>query len=540
MTQTISQNIINAFRRAEATRRPYESVFAQLSKYYAPYRDDFIGSFPRTHSTRAAPRSDLFDTEGANAAEQLAATICSGLINYADPWFNIQALDPSLAEDVSVRRFLEQATLIMRAAINETSANFYSVAHEFILDLVVYGNAGMYVDENTSNNSIRFSIVPCAALYFSEDHTGRVDSVFRLMKMTQRQVVTQWPDCSSELKTQAVNEPDRLITIVHAVFDKSHTDKIVDKRKPYSSYYFPADGEELLSSNGFMEMPYIVARWARRAGDVYGRSPAWTALPDVKQANAIRKTLLETAERMGNPPILVSDDGVLTQVRLVPGQPVVGGLDSISQQPRLQPMMVGGNLPVTQQLLELTHQNIRDRFFIGSLQTYNPNVEKTATEIIEFRREETRLMGPQIGKIQTEMLEPVLIRVRGILQRQGKFPELPEQLAGVNIRLDFTSPLSHLQQYSDIEAIQRTVQSVLPFLQIDPNLMDNFDIDRTFQHIANVNGVPAGVLRSPEEVAQLRASREQQQQAAQMTQGLQMLGDASASFAKANSLINGS
>lgn len=533
-------DVFQYFRDAESIRRPYENVFAQLTRYFSPYRDDFVGSHPRTATnTSNQPRPDLFDTEGANAAEQLASTICSGLINYADPWFNIQASDPNIQGDIPARRFLEEATLLMRSEINQTSANFYASAHEFILDLVIYGNAGLYVSENTKGDGLQFTAIPFASLYFTETAENKVDSVFRLLKMTGRQILNTWPNVSSSLREQLTSELNKTKTVVHGVFGPDYEDLKTASKKSYSSYYFMADCQEILATSGYHEMPYIIGRWVRRAGDVYGRSPAWTALPDVKQANAIKKTMLETAERMGNPPILVSDDGVLTQVRLSPGQPIVGGLDSISQQPRLQPMVVGGNLPVTQQLLELTHQNIRDRFFIGSLQTYNPNVEKTATEIVEFRREETRLMGPQIGKLQTEMLEPILLRVRNILQRQGKFPEIPQQLANVAVKLDFTSPLSHLQQYSDIEAIQRTVQSILPFLQIDPNLMDNFDIDKTFQHIANVNGVPAGIMRSMEEVAQLRQQRQQEQQAMQMAQGMEMLSSANANFAKANALQNG-
>lgn len=540
------KSLLLRFQSAESVRRGYETIYRDLTKYFNPYRDDFINSYgPLGDITSKTVRTDLYNTEGVNAAEQLTSTICNGLINYARPWFAFSVEDVTRNHDVAVRRFLEQATEITAAAINDTCANFYSQAHEFVSDLIIYGTACMYVAEcdKEDDSDVKFCTIPLAEVYITENNYREVDTVFRKTKMTAAQIVLQWPDTVPDKIRQAAERGSTdLFDVLHAVVEREIA-KVsgikTSKKLPYASYYILLDNNHLLSEGGYHEMPYVVARWMRRSGELYGRSPAWTALPDVKRANAVEKTLIETSERIGNPPILMSDDGVITQLRLAPGQPVIGGLDSVTGAPRLQPMMVGGNIPVTLQMLQMLNQGIRDRFFVGVLSSYNPGVEKTATEVVEFQREAARLMGPNVGKIQTEMLEPIVVRVRNILSRKRKLPALPKALVDVSVELEYSSPLAKLQQGSDADAITRTINTMLPFIQADPTLMDAINGEATFQHIAEVNGVVAKLLRSPQELADIKQQRAQQQQLAQTAEVMQQASEAQLNISKAQSLQNG-
>lgn len=531
--------IYSRFEAASRVRIPYENVYRDLTKYFSPYREDFItGSMWDSANTDKKPRSDLYNTEGVNAAEMLVSTICNGLLNFASPWFMFSVKDERLAHDVQVRRFLELATRQVAAAINDTSANFYSHAHEFLSDLIIYGTAVMYIEDH--EDGIKFCARPLAEMYIAEDHYRQVDSVFRKFRMTAAQIIQRWEDkAPDKVKNTAKKSPDDQFEILHCVMKRdvaSISGIETSTKMPYASYYMMYDGKVLLSESGYHEMPYIVARWTRRAGEVYGRSPAWVALPDTKRANAIEKTLLETSERIGNPPILMSDDGVITQLRLAPGQPVIGGLDSMSGQPRLQPMIVGGNIPVTLEMLRKIEQGIRDRFFVGVLSSYNPGVEKTATEVVEYRREESRLMGPNIGKIQAEMLEPIIVRVRNILSRKNALPPLPERLVNTSVELEYTSPLAKLQQSADSDALTRTINTMIPFIQSDPTIMDAIDSDKTMQHIAEINGLPASLMRTADEIAQIRQNRQMQQQAGQTAEALKMASEANLNFSKSASL----
>lgn len=535
-----TNKILRRFKEAERARQPYETVFRDLTKYYLPYREDFI-SFNGTGSfeTTKKPRTELFNTEGANAAVQLASTICQGLINSSQPWFEFSLGHGAGDAPIEIRQFLERATRRVRDAIDETESNFYGQAHSFMTDLVVYGTACMYIEES-EDSDIVFCTRPLAEIYISKNQYHKIDMVFWKTKMTATQVVERWEDTVSPyIRDIAKTRPDETLEVLHACFRRNVAEIngiAIGSKKKYASVYILLRNGEKLSEGGYDDMPYVVAGWETLSGELYSRSPAWVALPDVKRANVMTKTLIETSERMGNPPIMMPDDGVITQMKLAPGQPAIGALDPVSLQPRMQPFMVGGNLPVNLQMLQMINQGIRDRFFVGVLSTYNPGVEKTATEVMEFRREESRLMGPNISRIQAEMLQPIVDRVRNILSRKKQMPALPQALVDISIELQFTSPLARLQQASEADAITRTINTMIPFIQTDPTLMDAIDGEAAFARVAVTNGVPATIMRTADQVKAIKEQRAQQQQLQQTADIMQQASQAQVNIAKANSL----
>jgi hypothetical protein len=64
-------------------------------------------------------------------------------------------------------------------------------------------------------------------------------------------------------------------------------------------------------------------------------------------------------------------------------------------------------------------------------------------------------------------------------------------------------------------AILNTMQALAPLAQIDPRVMMIFDPEQTARELAEINGVPAKVLRTPD---QLKAMDDQQAEAAQAQQ----------------------
>lgn len=534
--------ILTRFKDAERIRLQYENVFKDLTKYYLPYREDFINhSGWNSNTSSKKPRTELYNTEGANAAVQLASTIAQGLMSHAAPWFEFTLGPTKGAVPVEVQQFLEAATVRTRQAIDATEANFYNEAQSFLLDLVVYGTGCMYVGESPdADEDVIFCTKPLAEMYISKDSYNKVDVVFWKTKMTATQVASRWMDTAGEyVMSLAKARPDDQLEVLHACF-KRDIAKIsgiaTSTKKKYASVYILLQNGQKLSEGGYDDMPYVIAGWEEIAGQAYARSPAWVALPDVKRANVMTKTLIETSERMGNPPIMMPDDGVITQMRLAPGQPAIGALDPVTLQPRIQPFQVGGNIPVNLQMIQMVNQGIRDRFFVGVLSTYNPGVEKTATEVMEFRREESRLMGPNIGRIQSQMLQPIVDRVRNILSRKKKLPALPKLLDNISVELQFISPLAKLQTASEADAITRTLTVLTPFLQMDPSLLDAINGEAAFARIALGYGVPASIMRTTEEIAAIKQQRAQQQQLQQAAEVMQQASQAQVNIAKANSL----
>ena len=93
----------------------------------------------------------------------------------------------------------------------------------------------------------------------------------------------------------------------------------------------------------------------------------------------------------------------------------------------------------------------------------------------------------------------------------------PEALmeAQGDFEVEYVSPLNRAQRAEEGVAILRTLEAVAPLAQIDPGVMDIFDPDAIARELAEINGVPAKILRSKEDVMALK---EQQAQAAEAQQ----------------------
>ena len=130
-----------------------------------------------------------------------------------------------------------------------------------------------------------------------------------------------------------------------------------------------------------------------------------------------------------------------------------------------------------------------------------------------------RLLSPVLGRLQAEMLRPLIDRVFNILLRNKKLPEPPEQLQGQTIDIEYVSPLARSQRQGDVQAILRTMEMIAPLSDRLP-VMDHIDPDMLVKDVTDVLGVPRKVLRSDQEIVEIRKSRAEQEQAAMEQQEL--------------------
>ena len=109
-------------------------------------------------------------------------------------------------------------------------------------------------------------------------------------------------------------------------------------------------------------------------------------------------------------------------------------------------------------------------------------------------------------------------------------PELIE--AEGEYRIEYTSPMAKAMRASDGIAIVRTLESVLPLAQVDPGVLDSFDLDEAARELADINGVPAKIVRDAEQVRAMKEGRAQQEQAAALLQAAPAVTGAAANLVK--------
>ncbi|NBQ51384.1 MAG: head-tail adaptor, partial [Marivivens sp.] len=70
-------------------------------------------------------------------------------------------------------------------------------------------------------------------------------------------------------------------------------------------------------------------------------------------------------------------------------------------------------------------------------------------EVVQRTEEKMRLLGPVLGRLQAELLQPMIERVFAVLNRQNKLPAAPAFLNDRDLDIEYVSPLAKAQRQSD-------------------------------------------------------------------------------------------
>lgn len=527
--------LMKRFRELEDQRAHWDSHWEQLAMVIWPDADDF-----RNKRQPGEERAkEVFDATAALALEKFAAAMESLLTPRAQKWHRLKASVEELNKDLEVKEWLDETNRTLFRFRNSPRASFYSQKHEGYKSLGVFGNDCLFVDENPSGG-LRYLNCHVGQIYTDIDQHGRVDTIFRKYPLTAKAAFQKWGDMIPEkigfaLKT----EPFRSFDFLHVVlpriegFDPNRADAL---GMPWAAFDISIEEKHLIAEGGYHEMPYMYSRYTLNPTERYGRSPAMLVLPSVRMLQEMKKTHIRAGHKVADPPLLLFDDGVLgagsNQVKLQSGGMNFGGLDEQGRA-LIKPLITGGRLDITEAMMETERSTINDAFLVTLFQILVDTPNMTATEALLRAQEKGQMLAPTVGRQQSEMLGPQIERELALLNRQGRLRPLPPALleAQGEYDIEYESPATRMQRVEELVGVQRTIEIMAPFVQVDPGALEIFKADEVARLAADIQGVPASVLNTPEELAEIRQARqeavEQQEQQAALQPGAAALKDAS-------------
>jgi hypothetical protein len=500
------------YKTLQTQRSNWEKHWQELADYMLPRKADITKK-----RTQGDKRTELiYDGTAVHAVELLSSSLHGMLTSPSTPWFSMRYRNPALQNDDAANEWLEICIDQMYQAFNRS--NFQQEIHELYYDLVVFGTSAFYVEGD--RDGLRFSTRHIAEVTVAEDQNGKVDTVYRKFKISARAAAQRFGE--ENLPTQMVkdlkDEPHKEHDLVHVVYPRGETKGKIAKSKPVASVYYHLDSKSLISEGGFDDFPFMVPRFVKDSVSTYGRSPAMNALPDVKMVNKMSETTIRAAQKQIDPPLMVPDDGFVLPVRTTPG---ALNFYRTGTRDRLEPLQIGANNPLGLNMEEQRRNAIRQAFYVDQL-LMSQGPAMTATEVLQRNEEKMRLLGPVLGRLQSELLQPLISRSFALLLRNGLLPAAPEQLQGQDIDIEYVSPLAKAQKLTDLQSMLRGFEVMMQVAEIAP-VMDYLDSDKLVQYLVEVTGIPARVIRSDEEVARIRdeQAKAQQEQAAMEQQMMQ-------------------
>lgn len=454
------------------------------------------------------------------ANELLAARMQGALTSPSVRWFSLKTRDQKINELFAVREWLSEVEDRLYLALRQS--NFNQEMGEVYLDLGAFGIGAMLIEENPKEvpgfNGFLFVALAPGTYAIAESATGSVNTLYRFIKMTVAQCVEKFtldalPESWRELYT---NEPDAEKDLIHAI-EPRRVDN--PRRKdalhmPWSSVWVARAEKQILDESGYHEFPAIVPRWAKTSGEVYGRGPGHTALPDIRTLNRTWELSLQGASKSIDPPGFVASDAGITELDQRPGMQ-----NTVEGDPRQAwvPFESGAKMDVANMLKADLENEIRNTFYWDQLQLSSDR-QMTLGEVQRRLEIMQQFLAPTLARLESEGLAPGLNREFNLMWRAGALPPPPPELKGQELDIQYEGPLARSQKATRLAGFQEFTNLVGPMIERNPDVADNLDDDHSFRDLAEVAGLPADYLRNEKERDQKRSVRQQQRELQQKMQ----------------------
>jgi len=112
--------------------------------------------------------------------------------------------------------------------------------------------------------------------------------------------------------------------------------------------------------------------------------------------------------------------------------------------------------------------------------------------VLERGATAARLLGATYGRLQSELLTPLVARCLAILRRRGEIPAI--RVDGREARLTYASPLARVQARADAADTLLFLQSAAA---LGPQATATLDAAAAARWLARTLNAPAEILRSP-------------------------------------------
>ena len=532
------------FQQMMTDRQDYIDWWRKLSDMYAPNRGRFsVDEQPRKQAVR-------FNSRARQIPDDFAAGMKSGLTSPSRPWFTLTLYDTGLAELENVKSWLTEVQDVMQGVM--LRSNLYDQLYDVYKEQGIFGTGALLIEED-DENLLHAQSLTVGSYAIGVNKRGKVNRFCRQFRRTLTQLVDEFGENAlpQELRYRLKEKPDNTRYELRNLIEPSegYLKDDISGRFQYVSYWWLKgySEPEFLRVGGYNEFPVMVPRWRVINDDLYGREQPG----DIGYDDAVSLQLMEIDERDAlkkaiRPPMLAPESLTQGDINDMPGGVTVYYPAMDGHIPAVTPLyqVQFDHRSVAEKRLELT-AHLEEIFYVNLFKMWTSDMRqgRTATEIQAREAEKMFMLGPLIERQMSELLEPLIARVYGILSRAGQFPEPPEELADMEIKIEYMSILANIQKQSAYAGIEQilTTAGIIAQLQSStgttPEVLDKIDGDEIIDQLADMYVVPAGIVLGDDAVAEKRASRQEAEAQAQAQQqelaGIQTMTEAAPKIAGA-------
>ena len=464
--------------------------------------------------------NQIYDSTATQALSVLAAGMMSGMTSPARPWFRLTTGDDDLDAYPPVKVWLDQVSRLMLKIFQ--SSNTYRALHTMYEELGAFGT-GVSIMSDDFRSVIHHHPLTAGEYALTTDWRGDVTTLYREFQKTVSQIVKEFGYKACSPTVQNLYDRGNLeawITLIHAIEPRADRDpsKSDPLNMPWRSVYFEIGGNQqhCLRESGFKRFPVLAPRWVVRGGDIYGESPAMTALGDINQLQHEQLRKAQGIDFQTKPPLQAPTSMKNRDVEMLPGG--ITYVDSANPHGGIRSAFEAQiNLNYLLEDIRDVRDRIRGCFFadLFLMLANQTDTRMTATEVAERHEEKLLMLGPVLERLQNELLDPLIENTFDAIIDAGITPPPPEELQGRPLNVDLIGMLAQAQRAVGTNSIDRFVGNLGAVAEFKPEVLDRFNADRWVEIYSDSLGLDPQIVVPADQAQAIREQRAQAQAQAQ-------------------------
>jgi hypothetical protein len=456
------------------------------------------------------------------------------------PWFHMSPSDDGRTTNNS-KRWLEAAEKTMRRAMYDRASRFTRATKEADHDFSCFGQTVISIRLGRYGDTLLYRCWHLRDVVWMEDDEGIVCLVALKWKPTCRELKRMFGSKVSRQVDQYImqNKPLEQIDCYHIVVASDLFDAEA-KGNQYQSIYYECSHEHLLEQVPTKHNEYIIPRWQTVSGSQYAYSPASVvALPDARLIQSMTGTLVESGERLVNPPLVATKDAIRSDVQAFPG-----GITWVDMEyderlgPALKELTADSRgLPVGMEMQRDTRLLLREYFYLNKLSMPQRGPEMTAYEVGQRVQEYIRGALPIFEPMEADYNGQLCEMTFALMQQHGAFGsplDMPAELQGADFEFKFESPLHDAIEEQKGHKFVEMKSLIAEAMALDQSAVALPDIKVALRDALSGIKVPSNWIRDEISVNDIDLAQKAAAQTAQTMSAVEQSSVAAANYAKAN------
>ena len=364
---------------------------------------------------------------------------------------------------------------------------------------------------------MRLSTRPLAEYCFTCDEDGRPSTIFLERQLSAAQAAKRWGDRIDETLRTALQKLDPSAYQPTSTFvnickpnERWEPSGIVSRGWPFENLWVEGKTNKVLSMGGTRRLRYVIARFWRPTGLVWGMGPTDMAYGPIRCLDKASEIVLKYAAKVMDPSLIAPDDGSYHPLDRSPGSLILARMGA-TDRVKPQYLELTGDHRMTQFLFAHFGMQIARAYMAEVFRVLHDQKQRTAREVASILQKSFDIVVPVFGRLRAELFAPLIRLCLELLTewelgihgwRYGG-----EALPEYEYELELISPLALAIKYAELQSMDDMVILTSRLAEIDPTVWDHYSLDDMARAIGDNMAIPNAWKRSRDEVRDIRAYR---------------------------------